>query len=370
MIKFLIEKEFKQIVRNPFMVRIIFLMPMLMLVIMPWAADQEIKDLKLSVVDNDHSTYSKRLVNKTTASNYFKLTAPVISNEEALNTVDAGKADAILEIPQDFEKDLIMTGNGKVMITVNAVNGVKGGLGTSYLSAIVNDFAKEIMKENGNAPLKIALQNVPIKPRFRYNPNLDYKVFMLPALMVMLLTIICGFLPALNIVNEKEVGTIEQLNVTPVKKSLFILAKLIPYWLIGYIVLTIGFVLSALIYGVYPVGSTLTLYLYATIYILVMSGMGLVVSNYSSTMQQAQFVSVFFIMILILISGLFFPINSMPRAAQLLTYINPLRFFMEVMRAIYLKGSGITDLLPQLGILIAFAVVLNSWAIISYRKSQ
>ena len=192
---------------------------------------------------------------------------------------------------------------------------------------------------------------------------------MIPALMVMLLTLLCGFLPALNIVGEQEAGTIEQLNVTPIRKITFILAKLIPYWIIGYIILSICLILSALMYGLQPVGSLVTIYFYATVYVLVVSGLGLVISNYSDTMQQAMLVIFFFILILILLSGLFTPIKSMPEWAQAITVFNPLRYFMEVMRSVYLKGSGVKELLPNFFALCGFAVAFNAWAVVSYKKS-
>lgn len=201
-----------------------------------------------------------------------------------------------------------------------------------------------------------------------FNPNLNYKLFMVPALMVMLLTLICGFLPALNIVSEKEVGTIEQINVTPVGKFTFILAKLFPYWLIGFVVLTICFILAWLLYGILPVGHFLVIYFFAILFVLSMSGLGLVISNHSATMQQAMFVMWFCMLILILMSGLFTPISSMPEWAQAITIFNPLKYLMQVMRMVYLKGSGFTDMLPQLGALLAFVLFFNVWAVRSYRK--
>jgi ABC-2 type transport system permease protein len=204
----------------------------------------------------------------------------------------------------------------------------------------------------------------------RFNTFMDYKMFMIPALMVILMTLICGFLPALNIVSEKEIGTIEQINVTPIRKFTFIFAKLIPYWIIGLTVFTFCLSLAALVYGLIPAGNLLTIYLSVFVYILVVSGFGLIVSNNSSTMQQAMFVIFFFLIILILISGLFTPIASMPDWAQKFTLFNPLRYFIEIMRMVYLKGSSISNLAPQLTALLTFAVVLNSWAVWSYRKSQ
>jgi ABC-2 type transport system permease protein len=368
MLRFLIEKEFKQIFRHSFMPRIIFIMPTIMLLVLPWAANQDIKDMNLSVVDNDHSDYSTRLVNKVVSSGYFRLTDVSASNEEALQSVAAGKADVILEIQPEFEKELIKTGVARIMISVNSVNGVKGGLGSQYMINIIRDYSQDLLTESGLVGKKATMMQAAIVPYSRFNPHLDYKVYIVPALMVILLTMLCGFLPALNIAGEKEVGTIEQMNVTPVSKLMFIVAKLIPYWIIGYIVLSIGLTLALLIYGLTPAGSLATIYLYATIYVLTVSGLGLVISNYSNTMQQAQFVIAFFVILLIMMSGLFFPINSMPEAAQVATLFNPLRHFMEVMRAVYLKGSSMTDLLPQFFALCGFAVVLNGWAVLSYRK--
>ena len=192
---------------------------------------------------------------------------------------------------------------------------------------------------------------------------------MLPALMVMLLTLIAGILPALNIVGEKEAGTIEQINVTPVKRIVFIFSKLLTYWIIGFFLLSLCMGLAALIYGLVPAGSLLTIYFFAGIYIFTISGFGLVISNYSNTLQQAMFVMFFFVMIFVLMSGLFTPVASMPDWAQKITIFNPLKYLMQVMRMVYLKGSDITNMLPQLFALLGFALFFNCWAVISYKKS-
>lgn len=370
MLKFLIEKEFKQIRRNSFLPKLIFAMPVMMMLVLPWAVNQEVKDVKLSVVDHDHSTYSERLTYKIISSGYFKLTDVSPTGEIAMNSIESGKADIILEIQDGFEKDLVREGVAKVMISVNSVNGTKAGLGSSYLSSIINDYAGELREGHIQYANQSSIPKFTVNTQYKFNPRLDYKVFMIPALMVMLLTMLTGFLPALNIVGEKEAGTIEQMNVTPVKKLMFVLAKLIPYWIIGVIVVIICMGLGALVYGLYPAGSLLTIFLFATIYILVVSGMGLVISNYSDTMQQAMFVMFFFIMILLLMSGLFTPVSSMPEWAQKITILNPLKYFIEVMRLVYLKGSAFHEMIPQFFALCGFAFVLNTWAIISYRKSS
>ena len=357
MIKYLIEKEFKQLFRNPFIPKLILLFPCMIMILMPWAASLEIRNIRLDIVDGDRSPLSRRLVEKVAASDYFRVAAFPSTYEAALRHVEAGSADIVLEIPRDFEKDWMRGGAPRLLVAANAVNGTKGGMGSSYLASIVSDYARSLSAAEGRsvAPA-VRLPQVSVQTLNLYNPRLNYKLFMVPALMVMLLTLICGALPALNVVGEKEAGTIEQINVTPVRKFTFICAKLVPYWLTGLVVLTIAFVLAWLLYGILPAGHFV-------------SGFGLVVSNYSSTLQQAMFVMFFFMLILVLMSGLFTPIHSMPRWAQALTYANPLRYFVEVMRTVYLRGGGVADLLPQLGMLLLFAACFNLWAVKSYRKS-
>lgn len=371
MIRFLIEKEFKQFLRNSFLPRLILVFPCMIMLLMPWAANLEIKNIQLNIVDNDHSAISRRLVNEVAASTYFRLAEVPASYERGLRNIEMGTADIVMEIPRHLERDWMNGEDAHILIVANAVNGAKGGLGSSYLASIITDYAAKLRSERPEAAtVSSALPSIRIDTYGLFNPNLNYKLYMIPALMVMLLTSICGFLPALNVVSEKEVGTIEQINVTPVPKFVFILAKLLPYWLIGFIVLTLCFILAWLIYGIVPVGHFVVIYVFAVIFVLVMSGFGLVISNYSSTMQQSMFVMWFCMLILILMSGLFTPINSMPEWAQWITKLNPLRYFAEVMRMVYLKGSGLFDLLPQLGILLFFAVVFNSWAVVSYQKNR
>jgi ABC-2 type transport system permease protein len=363
MIRYLLEKEVKQIRRNAFVPKILVAMPLAMMLVFPWAANQEVRDAGLVVVDGDGSTTSRRLVEKVSSSGFFRLTDVAPTYPAALESVEAGRADVILEIAPGFERDLARGEPGRVLIAANAVNGMKGALSGSYLSSILGEYPGE----SGASTTTAALPRV--IPQYRFNPTLDYKVFMVPALMVMLLTLLCGFLPALNIVAEKEAGTIEQINVSPVPRRQFILAKLIPYWFIGFLQLGLCVVLAGLVYGLWPQGSLLTIVFAAGIYILVVSGVGLVISNYSDTMQQAMFVMFFFVLILLLISGLFTPVRSMPAWAQAIAAVNPLKYFIEIMRMVYLKGSGIGQLGWQLAALAGFAVVFNSWAVASYRKN-
>ena len=370
MLKYLIEKEFKQILRNPILPRLILVFPLMALLILPLAANYEIKNINLCVVDNDQSPYSRKLVEKIRSSGYFVITKTAKTYDKGLEAIEYDDADVVTEIPKNFEKELIREGKGKVLISANAVNGMKGGLSSSYLSSIVTDFAGEVRSEWIEAGTGGGVPVIEIMPLNRFNQNLDYHSYMVPAIMVMLLTMICGFLPALNIVSEKEAGTIEQINVTPIRKFTFIISKLIPYWIIGIIVLTIGFGVAAVGYNLLPAGSFGTIYVFAAVYVLAVSGFGLLVSNYSETLQQALFVIFFFVIIFILISGLYTPIKSMPEWAQTLTVINPLRYFIEMMRSVYLKGSGLFDLQKQMIALLIFAGLFNVLAVVSYRKRQ
>ena len=374
MLKFLIEKEFKQLLRNSFLPRLIIGYPCMVMIIMPWATNMEIKNISVNVVDNDHSVVSQRLIHKIDASSYFRLNNLSPTYNSALRDIESGDADVILEIPRHFEKKLENGEASHVLLAANAVNGSKGGLASSYMTATLADYNAQLHAENPSSGIvqeaaSSVQPSVSVSGKNLYNPHLNYKLFMVPALMVMLVTVICGFLPALNIVSEKEVGTIEQMNVTPVGKFKFILAKLIPFWVVGFVVLTLSFGLAWLIYGILPVGSLGIIYLLSALFVLVMSGFGLVISNHSATMQQAMFVMFFFMIILLLMSGLFTPVMSMPRWAQIITILNPLKYFVDIMRMVYLKGSGLTDLTLQIGALLAFATLFNFWAVKSYRKS-
>jgi ABC-2 type transport system permease protein len=369
MLKFLIEKEFKQILRNPFLPRMIIVFPLVVVLLLPYAANYEIRNINLALIDNDRSPYSRQLAEKVTASGYFRLTRVSENYLQALRSIDLDHADIILEIPPRFESELVRERSARVMISANAVNGIKGGLGSAYLARIVTDFGSEVRAQWVPLLAQTGQPNIEIVPHFRFNPHMEYPVFMIPALMVMLLAMLCGFLPALNIVGEKESGTIEQMNATPVTKFNFILSKLIPYWIIGFLVLSISFGVARLFWGLIPSGSLLTIYVLASVFVLAISGFGLVISNHAKTIQQAMFMMFFFVMAFVLMSGLYTPVSSMPEWAQLLSRFSPLRYFIEIMRLVYLKGSSLSDLWGHFLALSAFAVFFNSWAVMSYRKT-
>lgn len=367
-LKFILRKEFRQIFRDPSILRIILIMPVIQLLILPWAADYEIKNIKLAIVDHDHSEYSRQLINKIASSGYFILTDYSSSYELSLEQIENDKADLILQIPDHFEKDLVKEDEASLFMAINAINGTKANLGGSYLRSIVQDYNKQVRTEWIQFPKFSTETQIEITSSNWFNPLMNYKHFMVPGILVILLTMVGTNLAAINIVKEKEIGTIEQINVTPIKKFHFVLGKLIPFWLLGLLVLTIGLTIARVAYGIIPAGSFLTIYVFAAIYLLAVLGLGLLISTYSVNQQQSMLLSFFVMMIFILLGGLYTSIDSMPEWAKWITRFNPVSYFIEVMRMVVLKGSGLADIKNHLMIMTAFAVVFNGWAIMSYRK--
>ena len=368
-IKFLLRKEFKQIFRNRTILIMIMVMPVMQLLILPLAANYEVKNINLSVVDHDHSSFSQKLISKITASGYFKLQGYNASFKEAFQLIESDKADLILEIPQGFERNLVREKEQKLFIAVNAINGTKAGLGSAYLTRIISNFNTDINLEWQQPGRNNSIPVIEITSSNWFNPFLNYNIFMVPGILAILVTMVGGFLTALNIVKEKEVGTIEQINVTHIKKQYFILGKLIPFWVLGNVVFTIGLLISWLIYHIIPLGNLIVLYGFIWLFLLAVLGFGLLISTYSNTQQQAMLIMFFFMMIFILMGGLFTPIESMPAWARIIARFNPVSYMIDVMRMVILKGSGWKDIFPQLWKIALFAVVLNSWAILNYRKT-
>ena len=369
-IRFLLQKEFRQIFRNKIILAMIMVMPAIQLMILPLAADYEVKNINIAIVDHDRSPYSQKLISTITASGYFRLTGYSNSFEQAFQLIEKDEADLILEVPSGFEKNLIREDEQKMFIAVNAINGVKANLGGSYLNTIVKNFNRDIRLDLMPATLAVQSPTIEIASTNWFNALLNYRVFMVPGILAILVTMIGGFLSCLNIVKEKEVGTIEQINVTPIKKHHFILGKLIPFWVLGNVVFTIGLLISWVMYGITPIGNLAVLYGFIWVYLLCVLGFGLLISTFCETQQQAMFIMLFFMMVFILMGGLFTSIDSMPDWAKLVSRLNPVSYLISVMRMVILKGSGLKDILPHLGITLAFAVILNGWAIINYKKTS
>ena len=360
MIKFLLQKEFLQIRRNAFLPRLILAFPIVMMCVMPWVMNMEVKNIRVDVVDNDHSTLSQQLLHSIEASNYFIFNGVQPSYKAALQKIETSKTDIVLVIPQDYSRDMMRGRQPQVLIAANAVNGTKGGMGSAYMAQIVTAHA---------APSAAAIQSR-ISTLFLYNKNLNYKVFMIPALFAILMMLMTGFLPALNIVGEKESGTIEQINVTPVSKWAFIFAKLVPYWLIALFLITVCMFLSWLVYGISCQGSLWLVYLIAMLLALFFSSLGLIISNYSDTMQQAILVMWFFVVCMLLLSGLFTPTRSMPSWAYATTYVNPMHYFIDAIRTVFVRGGTFQSIAHQVGALFAISSLMAVWAVKSYKKNS
>lgn len=366
-VRFLLQKEFRQIFRNRAILAMICVMPVVQLAVLPWAADYEVKNVNLAVADHDHSTFSQHLVNSITASGYFRLTGYNGSYQEAMHLVESDQADLILEIPAGFERNLVRENQQKLFVAVNAINGTKANLGGAYLAEIIKNYNQrirtELISEAGEP-----IHTIEITSSNWFNPLMNYKVYMVPGILAILITMIGGFLSALNIVKEKEVGTIEQINVTPIRKHHFILGKLIPFWVLGNVVFTLGLIVSWVIYGIIPAGNLAVLYAFISVYLVSVLGFGLLVSTFCDTQQQAMFIMFFFMMLFVLLGGLFTSIDSMPEWAKTVTRFNPVRYLIEVMRMVILKGSGMKNILYHLGIVTLFAIGLNSLAVLNYKK--
>ncbi len=364
---YILQKEFSLIFRDKAILRLIFIMPVMQLLLIPLAADYEVKHISIAIIDQDRSNDSQRLVQKVGASNYFRIVATPRDYKAGMVLMERGQADIVLTIPPNFERDLATSGHASLQLVADAVNGVRAGLGTSYAVAMVRQFQGELRSQapsqGGMAPPLIEVTSASW-----YNPHVNYPAFMVPGLLPILVTMVGAFLTSLNIVQEKEAGTIEQMNVTPIRKYEFILGKLIPFWVLGMVSITLGMVVAKLAFNLLPAGSFLTIYLFSAIYLVGVLGIGLFISAITDSQQQATLISFFAMMVFILLGGLYTPIESMPPWARTIAAFNPPAYFISVVRAVYMKGSTVQDLLPTLLKLVGFAVVFNTLAVWSYRK--
>jgi ABC-2 type transport system permease protein len=371
-LSFILQKEFRQIFRDKTILAMMFAVPIIQLIILPLAANFEVKNINVAFVDNDHSTYSQRLINKIASSGYFQVVGNKPSYQEALVMIENNQTDIILEIPGGFERNLVREGSQQLNMSVDAINGTKSSIGSAYLSAVIMDFNRSLELNVVDATgLNMGqMQTIDITYSNWFNPKGEYKYYMVPGILVLLLTLIGGFITALNIVREKEIGTIEQINVTPIKKWQFILGKLIPFWIVGMIVFTVGLMVMYLVYDIFPRGSIAVLYLFAAVYLVALLGFGLLISTFSNSQLQAMFVAFFFMMIFMLMSGFFTSIDSMPDWARRFSSMTPVTHFISVVRLIVLKGSELSQVKMELIYLAGFAVLLNGLAIFNYSKTS
>ena len=371
---FLLSKEFRQIRRNPFMIRAIIAVPVLQMLILVPAVTFEVKRIDLAVIDNDRSQASRELVAKLTGSSFFVVAATPATVTEAESMLFSGDADIALVIPPDFSEGLAGVTRPRLQMLVDAVNATSAQLSWSYLTSVVRDFNRDVIVSTGMMPGNTAalsggsVPGISVSPRYWYNPTLNYKYYMLPGILVILITAIGLMMSGLNLVREKESGTIEQINVTPVMKWQLIASKIIPFFIIGLLDLALGLSIGWLAFNIPFEGSLLLFFACAAIFLVAVLGLALFFSTMASTQQQFLFVAFFFVMIFILMSGIFTPTESMPLWAQQFNWVNPVAYLMRINRMVMLKGSGFSDIMRDMGMLTVLAFSYLTLAIRAYRK--
>jgi ABC-2 type transport system permease protein len=370
---FLVRKEFLQIFRDHTTVFQIFMIPVIQLLVLANAATFDLKQVAMLVVDEDHTTVSAGLVQRLEAGRQFRIVRYESSDAGVDQALLDREVTAVLHIPRDFEEDLVRRGWAPVQLVLNAEEGATTGIVQSYANAILSSYARELDRTlpavRGGSTASPRVAPLDLRTQRWFNPTRNYKHWMVPALMVSLTTIIGLLLTAQNITRENELGTLEQLNVTPMTKIQFIAAKLIPFWILSLVIFSIGLAIGKLVFGIPMRGNLLLVYLAAAVYLIVVLGMGLGISTITRTQQQSMFVAFFFTLIFLLMSGLFTPVDSMPDWAQQVAEANPVKHFVAVMRAVLVRGAGLEDVGPTiLGLGVAGIVVL-ALAVMRYRKS-
>lgn len=350
------------------MLPLIFGMPILQLLVLVNAATLEMKSIDIYVVDKDLSSFSHKLINKFEGSPFYQVSGVSFSIDEAKEAIEKNQADFIMHIPYGFERSLMRENTTQVQLLIDGINGTAASLINAYTSSVISDFNRNIIVDLTKMPQIKDLNPIAIETSYWYNPELNYKTYMLPGILVILVTVISMFLAAMNIVREKEIGTIEQLNVTPIKKFEFIIGKLVPFLVIALFEMAFGLLIGKLLFDVPMIGSLSLLFGFTVIYLLVVLGIGLFISTISSTQQQVMFISFFFMLVFILMSGIFTPTESMPMWAQRVNFINPFYYFMRVIRMILLKGSGFWDISFEFSCLFIYAIIILSLAVWRYRK--
>ena len=365
----LLGKEFKQIFRNRFMLPIIFIIPVVQMVILVYAASLEMKSIKMIVVDNDFSSASRRLTAQFNGSPFFSMQGNIEKLNEAEDLLARDKVDVILHFSKGFEKQLINESYTDLQLIINAINATEAGLINGYCTNIIMDFNSTIRTAWFGMGRDGAMARIEIIPSYWYNSLMDYKIYMFPGILVIVVTLIGMLLTALNLVREKEMGTTEQINVTPIRKYQFIIAKLMPFWIIALFELAFGLVIGRILFDLPIEGRLSVLFGFACIYLFVVLGIGMLLSTFSNTQQQLMFVAFFFMITFVLMSGVFTPAESMPIWAQKINTINPVAYFMRVNRMVLLKGSGFSDISRDFYSLCIYAVLALSLAIFNYRKT-
>ena len=374
-ILYLARAEVLHVVRDRATLAQVLILPIAQLLILSNAATFQIRNTSVYVVDLDRTIASRELVTRFTASGRFDVIGASQSIDLASDALARGNATMALTIPKDFERSLARGHDAQVQIVLDAEKGSAAGIVQSYATSIVAAYGAELSARVRPLPMRAVepppsrgAPRIDLRVRSWYNPTLDYRHYMVPGILVALVTLIGTLLTAQNIAREKELGTLEQLNVTPLTRGQFIAAKLLPFWVLALVVLAIGLTVGRIVFGIPMRGSLLLLFGSAAIYLIVALAIGLWISTLVDTQQQAMFVTFFVMNVYLLMSGLFTPIDSMAPWVQVVSQLNPVRHFVAISRAILVKGAGISEVARPLVILVVYGAVMLALAIRQYSK--
>jgi len=377
---YLAQAEVLHIVRDHILLAQVLVFPIVQLLILSNAATFEIRNIPIHVVDLDRSNASRGVVNRLAANGHFHIVDTTPSIDRADERLVDGTATMVVVIPHDFEESLVRAGVAQVQLSVNAEKGSAAGIVQTYATRVLTEYAASYGRPDAASIVSARLSSdgamaserptsrIDVRVRPLYNTTQNYKHYMVPGILVALMTMIGTLLSAQNIAREKELGTLEQLNVTPITRGEFIVAKLLPFWVLGLVELSLGLGVGWLVFGIPMRGSLLLLFGVAGVYLVVALGIGLWISTLVDTQQQAMFVTFFIVNIYLLMSGLFTPVDSMAPWVQTVSMVNPVRHFVTISRAILMKGAGPGQIRQPFLILVGTAVVVLFVAVRQYRK--
>jgi ABC-2 type transport system permease protein len=367
----IIIKEFLQLKRDPRLFGIVFIAPVMQLIILGYAANMDVTTVHTAVFDQDKSSTSREFIRTFQRSGYFKIDDNVDNYKQITDDINSGKVLWTLVIPKDFEKNIQRRQTAPIQTIFDGSDGNKTSIVIGYLQGIVSSYSSKIMLQSMN---KNGLKNPPsgtltTEARVWYNPDLTTRVYMVPSIMGLILMVITTILMSMAIVKEREIGTLEQLIVTPIKPYQLIIGKVIPFIILGFIDVLIVLSVMVFWFGIPVRGSFIFLVFASFLFVLSTLGIGLFISTISKTQQQAMMVAQFAILMpMIYLSGFAFPIENMPKFIQYITYIIPLRYYITILRGVVLKGAAFSELIPETLMLLLFGVVILYVSSLRFKK--
>lgn len=366
---YLVQKEFRQIFRDRGMIVALFVMPFIQLVLLGNAITTDVTNLDIAICDLDRTPMSRAFTERFGNTPYFNVTTVEDDYTALPGLLDAGTVKMAVVLPRHFQRDIVTGTRPAIQLLVDGIDGNSAGVAMGYLASIAEHHQVDILRMDPalGRPLR-QLQVVSAEPRFWFNPEMESTAYIVPGIVALILLIITVFLTSMGIVREKEIGTLEQLLVTPIRSWQLILGKILPFSILGFMEMAVAIGLVYLLFGIGVEGSIWLLFFESALFILTTLGVGIFISTISETQQQALFVGWFFMIFAILLSGFFIPIANMPDAIQMMTYLNPLRYFMVVLREIYLKGTPLQFILPETLAMAGFGLAVFSAAVYRYRR--